>query len=155
MFFNIIISPNLSRSFHHAFTKSIDLKAENIEGLKLYDNIHSDKIVSMYGKQTQQSPNSIEYNYFQLRKGIEVVGNSKGEVLRFIVTDKVLETAKGIKLGDNDIKVKDVYGNNYYSRREQGAEIMGYIDKEKSISIEFWMHDNKVVLIRLDDISMK
>jgi len=152
--FPSIISPNLGRSFHHIFTQSTDLNGEEVEGLKLYDNISSDKIVSLYGKQIEQSRDVAKYNYFQLRKGIEVAVNSKGEILRFIITDRDLETAKEIKLGDSDIDVKNAYGNNYYYRREQGVDILGYIDKIKNTSIEFWMHDNKVVFIRFDDTSM-
>ncbi len=153
--FNSKILPNLSRSFHHTFTKSIDLSDENIEGLRLYDSIDDEEIVLRYGKQTKQSRNVTGYNYFELRKGIEVAANTKGEILRFIVTDEKIETTKGISLGDNDIDVKDAYGNNHYSRREQGAEIIGYIDKENNTSIEFWISDDKVIMIRLDDTSMK
>ena len=153
--FNAIISPNLSRSFHHTLTKSIDLNSETVEGLKLYNNINSDSIVSTYGKQTQQSRDVIGYNYHELRKGIEVAVDSKGDISRFIVTDEQLVTAKGIKLGDSDTNIKNAYGNNHYYRREQGADILGYIDKARNVSIEFWMHDNKIVLICLDDTSMK
>jgi len=144
----------LGRFFHHTFAKSTNLSDEKVEGLKLYDNIYSDKIVSVYGKQTEQSRNVTNYNYFQLRNGVEVAANSKGDILRFIITDKDLDTAKGIKFGYSDMDVKNSYGNNYYYRREQGAPILGYIDKARNISIEFWMHDNKVIFVRLDDNSM-
>lgn len=155
LFFNSIVKPNLGRSFHQAFASSTNLNDENIERLKLFDNIQSKKIVSVYGIQTVQSRNVTGYKYFQLRKGVEVAVNNKGHILRFIVTDDILETAKGIKLGDKGANIKDKYGNDYYFRREQGTDIVGYVDKTRNISIEFWMYDDKVVLIRLDDTSMK
>lgn len=152
--FPSIISPNLGRSFHHTFAKSIDLSDEVVEELKLYDNVNSDKIISLYGKQTKQSQDNTMNDYFELRNGFEVIVNSKGDIIRFIARDKDLETAKGIKPGDSGIDVKNEYGSNYYYRREQGVEILGYVDKTRNTSIEFWMYDNKVVLFRLDDTSM-
>lgn len=155
LFFNSIVKPNLGRSLHHAFASSINLHDENIEGLKLFDDIQSKEIVSIYGIQTVQSRNVTGYQYFQLRKGVEVAVNKEGQILRFIVTDNIIETVKGIKLGDEGANIKDKYGNNNYFRREQGTDILGYVDKTRNISIEFWMYDDEVVLIRLDDTSMK
>ncbi len=153
--FQSIISPNLGRNFHHTFTKSIDLSDQNVEGLRVYDKIDNNKIVENYGKQVKQSRNVINYSYFELRKGIEVAVNQNKEIVRFIINDEELETVKGIKIGSTDSEVKNTYGNNYYYRREQGAAIIGYVDKAIAASIEFWMYDNKVEWIRFDDVSMQ
>lgn len=40
------------------------------------------------------------------------------------------------------------YGTSYYKRGEQGAEIIGYVDKINHRSIEFWLQDQKVDMIR-------
>ncbi|AFS79701.1 hypothetical protein Curi_c27080 [Gottschalkia acidurici 9a] len=153
--FNSIIKPNLGRGTHHILAESTDLSEENIEDLRLHDNIRSSKIISKYGDKMKESRDVVDYNYFNLRKGIEVAVNSEDEILRVIATDDELKTSKGIKIGNNDTDIRSAYGNDSYYRREQGMDIIGYIDKEKSCSIEFWMVDNKVELIRFDESLMK
>ncbi|MCC2420468.1 MULTISPECIES: hypothetical protein [Bacillus cereus group] len=67
-----------------------------------------------------------------------------------------MKTAKGIKIGDKKEDVIRKYGNNYYFRMEQGTNIIGYIDKKRYISIEFWLsYDDKVVFYRFDNKLME
>ena len=94
------------------------------------------------------------YDYFELKKGIEIAVNEKSEITRFIITDSNLETVKGIKIGDNKEDVIKAYGKNHYFRSEQGANIIGYVDKGRDTSIEFWLYENKVIMYRLDNKSM-
>ena len=120
-----------SRSYHHTFTKTTDLSKENIEGLLLNDDFNSEEITEMYGKKTEQSRNVTGYDYFELKKGIEIAVNKKGKITRFIITDSNLETVKGIKIGDNKEDIIKAYGKNHYFRSEQGADIIGYVDKQR------------------------
>ena len=143
------------RSYHHTFTKTTDLSKENIEGLFLNDNFNREEITKNYGKKTEQSRNVTGYDYFELKKGIEIVVNEKGNIKRFIITDNNLETVKGIKIGDNKEDVIKAYGKNHYFRSEQGADIIGYVDKERNTSIEFWLFNDKVEFYKLDIKSMK
>lgn len=144
------------RSYHYTFTKTTDLGKENIEGLFLNDDFYSDEITKKYGKKTEQSSKNIYYDYFELKKGIEVAVNKTGtgEISRFIINDINLKTAQGIKIGDKKDDVIKAYGKNYYFRPEQGTDIIGYVDKKIDISIEFWLYDNKVIMYRLDNKSM-
>src|SRR3954449_4156029 len=89
------------RLYHHTFTKTTDLSKENIEGLLLKDDFNSEEITKSYGKKTEQSRNVTGYDYFELKKGIEIAVNEKGNITRFTITDNHLETVKGIKIGDN------------------------------------------------------
>ena len=143
------------RSYHHTFTKTTDLSKENIEGLFLNDDFNSEEITKKYGKKTEQSRNVTGYDYFELKKGIEIAVNEKGKITRFIITDNNLETVKGIKIGDNKEDVIQAYGKNHYFRSEQGADIIGFVDKERSTSIEFWLFHDKVEFYKLDIKSMK
>ncbi|MEI2471466.1 hypothetical protein V8V75_18155 [Peribacillus frigoritolerans] len=93
--------------------------------------------------------NVTNYDYFELKKGIEIAVNETGNITRFI------ETIKGIKIGDKKEDVIKVYGKNYYLRSEQGANIIGYVDKKRYTSIEFWLFDGKVDMYKLDNKSMK
>jgi len=142
------------RSYHHTFTKTTDLSKENIEGLLLKDDFNSEEITKNYGKKTEQSRNVTGYDYFGLKKGIEIAVNEQGTITRFII-DSNLETVKGIKIGDNKKAVIKAYGKNHYFRSEQGADIIGYVDKERDISIEFWLFNDKVEFYKLDIKSMK
>lgn len=144
-----------SRSYHHAFTKTTNLGMENIEGLFLNDNFYSEEISQKYGNKTEQSRDVTNYDYFELKKGIEVAVNKTGKITRFIIYDSDLETVKGINIGDKKDDVIKAYGNNYYFRSEQGANIIGYVDKKRDISIEFWLFNNKVDMYRFDNSSMK
>lgn len=143
------------RSYHHTFTKTTDLSKENIEGLLLKDDLNSEEITKKYGKKTEQSRNVTGFNYFELKKGIEIAVNEKGHITRFSITDNNLETAKGMKIGDNKEDVIKAYGKNHYFRSEQGVDIIGYVDKERNTSIEFWLFNDKVEFYKLDSKSMK
>lgn len=143
------------RSYHHLITNNTNLANENVDGLFVNDDFYSGKISEKYGEQTEQSRDVENYDYFKLSNGIEVAVNNKGEMARFNVTDSNLKTAKGIKIGDEKKVIIQTYGNNYYYRMEQGSDIIGYADKKRNISLEFWLSDNKVIFIRLDSITMK
>lgn len=150
-----ILDQTFPRSYHHLITPTTNLGEENVDGLSLNDDFYSEKISEKYGKKTEQSRDVENYDYFELTNGIEVAVNNKGKITRFIVTDSNLETTKGIKIGDEKKKIIQVYGENYYFRTEQGADIIGYVDKKRKISIEFWLFDNKVNFYRLDNKAMK
>lgn len=142
---------NFSRSFHHTFTKSTELSKENVEGISLGDEINSKKIVSKYGKITKPSHDNSLYNYYLLREGIKIATNlDNNKIIRFIVKDKAVGTEKGIRIGDKKDKIINLYGDNYYTRLEQGTNIIGYVDKDKKLSIEFWLVESSVVFYRLD-----
>ena len=143
------------RSYHHVITSSTNLGKENVDGLSLNDDFYSEKVLEKYGKKTEQSRDVENYDYFELTNGIEVAVNKEGKISRFIVTNSNLETAKGIKIGDKKNDILQAYRENYYFRTEQGADIIGYVDKERKISIEFWLFDDKVNFYRLDNKSMK
>ena len=119
------------RSYHHLITSSTNLGKENVDGLSLNDDFYSEKISEKYGKMAEQSRDVENYDYFELTNGIEVAVNKEGKITRFIVTDSNLETAKGIKIGDKKNDILQAYRENYYFRTEQGADIIGYVDKEE------------------------
>jgi hypothetical protein len=72
------------------------------------------------------------------------------ETTRIIMRDNTAMTAKGISHGSSITNVLQAYGENYYERMEQGAEIIGYYDRKKEWTLEFWHYEGKVVEIRLD-----
>ena len=149
------LDQSFPRSYHHFITSSTNLNNENVDGLSINDYFHSKKIAVKDGNKMEQSRDVENYDYFKLNNGIEVAVNNKGKITRFNVTDSHLETAKGIKIGDEKKAIVQAYGDHSYFRTEQGADIIAYIDKKRNISLEFWLFDNKVKFYRLDHKSMK
>jgi len=143
------------RSYHHLLTNTTNLGKEDIDGLSLNNDFYSGKISEKYGKELEKSRDVENYDYFELTNGIEVAVDKKGKITRFIITERGLETAKGIKIGDTKEDIIKAYGDNYYFRVEQGANIIGYVDKERERSLEFWLFDNEVNLYRLDNNLMQ
>ncbi|MEH7112846.1 hypothetical protein V7124_10755 [Neobacillus niacini] len=153
--FAFSLNHTFPRSFHHTFTETTDLSNENIEGLFLNNEFYSEEMSQKYGKKTEKSRDVTDYDYFELKKGIEVAVNKTGQITRFIVTDGDLGTAKGIKIGNEKKDIIKVYRDKYYFRSEQGADIIGYVDKKRETSLEFWLFEDKVKFYKLDNTSMK
>lgn len=126
-----------------------------MKGYFFNDDFYSEEITKKYGKKTEQSRKVTSYDYFELKKGIEIAVNKTDNITRFIITESSLETVKGIKIGDKKEDVIKAYGKNHYFRSEQGADIIGYVDKKRDISIEFWLLDDKFAIYKLDNKSMK
>ena len=63
---------------------------------------------------------------------------------------KSLDLLLMIKIGDKKGKIVELYGSNYYTRLEQGVDIIGYVDNEKNWSIEFWLGEYGVDFYILD-----
>jgi hypothetical protein len=143
------------RSYHHLITSNTNLGNEKVDGLSVNDDFYSNKLSEKYGEKTKQSRDVKNYDYFKLSNGIEVAVNNKGKITRIIVTNRNFKTAKGIKMDDEKKAIEQAYGDNNYFRTEQGADIIGYVDKKRNISLEFWLIDNKVNFFRLDNNSMK
>lgn len=144
-----------SKSYHVALGKSTNLSYENIDGMNLGDNVSDEKIISKYGVIEKESIKVVGYHYYLLSEGIEIATDLKKNITRFILTDNRFKTSKGIKVGDQKDQIIEVYGKKYYERSEQGAQIIGYIDKKNDITLEFWLFDDKVNMYRLDKSSMK
>lgn len=145
------LNQRFGRSYHHFFTKSTNLSKENVENIHLDDEIDSEKIVSKYGEVSEFSEDNDLYNYYSLREGIEIATNKDdNKIIRFNINYKNVKTEKGIKIGDKKDKIVELYGSDYYTRLEQGLVIIGYVDKEKNWSIEFWLVEDSVDFYRLD-----
>lgn len=77
-------------------------------------------------------------------------------ILISVYSDLKMGTARGIHVTSSVDEVIDAYGSAYYKRQEQGAKIIGYVDKINHRSLEFWLHDHKVNMIRysMDNVVM-
>lgn len=151
LIFIFVFKGNFSRKYHHKVTKSANLSEENVDGLYLSDEIDSEKIKAKYGEISSLSRNHDQYNYHLLKDGIEIATEKNdNKIIRFIVDDEKFKTNKGIEIGDSKDKVIEAYGENYYIRREQGLDIIGYVDKGKECSIEFWLTEKGITMIRFD-----
>ena len=151
----LFFKQNFPRSFHQKFTETTVLQTENINGFSVFDDIHSDRFIGIYGKLNHKSADNDLYNYYKIQEGVEIATSANGGILRFIVENSSIATSRGIKVGDSLVKVKKAYGENFYKRTEQGLDIIGYVDKKSHQSLEFWHDQKKVLFYRLEDITMQ
>jgi predicted transcriptional regulator with HTH domain len=137
------------RSLHYYITRSTPLPFEGIGGIKLGTIL--DEAAPIHGK-TQTKDETDTFIYYEYDSGVEVAAlKSTKEIVRIRIEGQDNQTTgKGIALGAGLREVKKRYGKNYYKRSEQGADIIGYIDKRNKTTLEFWLYENKVTLIRYD-----
>ncbi|MDQ0090454.1 hypothetical protein J2T12_003877 [Paenibacillus anaericanus] len=157
---------NYLSPYSEKLMKSTNLSNESIGGVKIHESINESSFIAQYGNPLSKQDNDL-YDYYYWKGGLETAsihsGKDKDSIMRLIITitdkktlDKPLHTAKGIELGDAKEKVISLYGNNYYKSNEQGVDIIGYIDHEQDITLEFWCTNvGEVAEIRLDDSSVK
>ncbi|MEY8346867.1 hypothetical protein AALF16_00875 [Bacillus cereus] len=167
MFIIIFYIAGCDRSYYFKNTKTTTLTAENIDGLKLHDSIYEPKFIEKYGKQTESSQDNEFYDYYRLRDDLEIAtikeGENKGDIVRIMipyedykVKKSESHTSKGITIGSEKEEVQSSYGKNYYTRNEQGANIIGYVDIKMQVTLEFWLDDTgRVKLIRFDDADVQ
>ncbi len=94
-----------------------------------------------------------EYRYYECRDGHRVLTKQHSpEVIsiRYSLNDHDLKTSRGIGIGSSKTDVLQHYGLSYYTRAEQGEDIVGYVDKKNNYTLEFWFSGDMVSSIRLD-----
>lgn len=143
---------NAPRQSHYSHVSSINLEQESLGGLKLHQSIES--IIPMPA--TKNDIDNGRYQYYALEdnKNIATMRGDDLIILISVYSDHSITTVKGIGFDSTKEDVLDAYGSSYYKRGEQGAEIIGYVDKISHQNLEFWLHDHKVNMIRYSDSSM-
>lgn len=154
------------RSYYFKHTDSTNLSNESFDQVRLHDNIHNPSFIKQYGTPLSREDNDL-YDYYQWEGGLETAciinGKNKGDIIRSIIkeaeggvmTKTNLKTSKGIVVGSTKQDVIASYGLSYYNRREQGVNIVGYVDHKLDATIEFWLEeDEKVAVIRLEDTNI-
>ena len=144
------------RSYYFKDTKSIDLSKEEIEKIQLNNEINDEFIQKHGDLNYQKDLKNDSYNYYRI-KGLIIAADKKENIItKIMFTKDNTRTSRGIHLNDSIDKVKDLYGDSYYNRVEQGMNIIGYIDTEAKLTLEFWYdNDKKIQMIRLDVTSME
>ena len=147
--FYIFIGP---RQAHFHRVASVALHEEQLGDITLFQSI------TTLTPAPTPSFNTDLYDYFTLANGASVATKRGDDKIIRIVSsfsdDKML-TIKGIGVGSSRKALISAYGTSYYRREEQGASIIGYVDKASHRTIEFWLHDQKVNMIRYDIDRMK
>ncbi|MEK6263596.1 MAG: hypothetical protein N2B06_02305 [Clostridium sp.] len=146
------------RSSSFIFTKTTNLSEEHIGGLQLYDNIDSKEFIKKYGIKIQRLENDL-FDYYKLSNDLEIAVNNNRQIIRIAIDDisgSSINTSKNIGVGNSVDEIIKVYGNNYYKRMSDfGVPVIGYVDKEREINLEFFNYENTVVIIRYDINSMQ
>jgi hypothetical protein len=148
------------RSSSFRFTKTTTLSQENIDGVQMYESIDSKEFIQNYGTNLKRIDNAL-FDYYKLSDGLEIATNKQRQIIRVVInteTNSNMKTSKGIGLGSSIDDVINAYGTNYYKRTEEQmpwSPVIGYVDHERKVTIEFWNVKNKVVEIKYDIASME
>lgn len=148
------------RSSSFMFTKTTALSQENINGIQMYESIDSKDFIQKYGTNLERIDNAL-FDYYKLSDGLKIATNKQNQIIRVVInseTNSNMTTSKGIGLGSSVDDVINAYGTNYYKRTEEQmpwSPVIGYVDHERKVTIEFWNANNKVVEIRYDITSME
>lgn len=142
------------------FTQTTTLSQENIDGLQVYEGIDSKEFAQKYGTSLKKIDNAL-FDYYELSDGLKIATNKQRQIIRVVInseTNSNIKTSKGIGVGSSVDDVINAYGTNYYKRTEEQmpwSPVVGYVDHERKVTIEFWNVENKVVEIRYDITSME
>lgn len=146
------------RSTSFIFTKTTNLSEEHIEGLQLYDNIDSKEFIKKYGIKIQRLEKDL-FDYYKLSNELAIAVNKNRQIIRIAIEDtsgNSIKTSKNIGVGSSVDEIIKVYGNNYYKRMSDiGVSVIGYVDKDRKVNIEFFNYENTIVMIRYDINSMQ
>ncbi|WP_409344436.1 hypothetical protein [Paenibacillus sp. MBLB4367] len=96
-----------------------------------------------------------DYDYYNGANGLTIATGRGSEGIVRIAAARENRTAKGIGIGSKREDVIAAYGKGYYKRSEQGASVIGYVDKTAGQTLEFWLLEGKVAMIRLDSADME
>ncbi|MBU3075019.1 hypothetical protein [Clostridium estertheticum] len=148
------------RSSSFRFAKTTTLSQEGIDGIKMYESIDSKNFVQKHGTNLKRIDNTV-FDCYKLSNGLEIATNKQRQIIRVVInteTNSNIKTSKGIRLGSSIDDVIIAYGTNYYKRTEEqipSSPVIGYVDHQRKVTIEFWNVKNKVVEIRYDINSME
>lgn len=131
---------------NYHFVSSIYLNDEGLGEISLFDTV-DENFKDKHGPYTTSEnvfyKESLYFSRFH-------VGTNKGNKIIYLrAIDDNMSTRKGIHIGVPIQKVKDVYGENFYSIVEQGMDVIGYIDRENQVHIQFWHYQGYVIEIRM------
>ena len=135
---------NAPRQSHYSRVSSSNLEQERLGDIQLLQSLES-------LTQVPKPRDDIErYQYYHLDNET-TVATARGDdkiILISVYSDLKMSTARGIHVGSSTDDVIEAYGSSYYKRGEQGADIIGYVDKINHRNLEFWLQDQKVNMIR-------
>lgn len=128
--------------------KSTDLSGENINSVSLSSK--EETVFEHFGEPKKIHEISSPKTEYIIYNDIEF-GLKNNKVFRYFFTGNH-RTSKGIGMGDSSNQVIETYGEDYYVRTDTGADIIGYIDKQHGVSIEFSFHEYELTGVILKKI---
>ncbi|WYP26932.1 hypothetical protein NSQ54_02120 [Alkalihalobacillus sp. FSL W8-0930] len=131
------------------FVETTDLEGETALGLQLFDT-YSDERVEHLG--TYQLRDHVDDDTYLLEfNEAWITIDGKHEISRLEVYKEGEETSRGVAVGDDLQKAKDLYGNNFANDFEPCMESwIFYVDRERKMRLEFvYDQDDRIQQIRL------
>ena len=128
--------------------ESTNLADVKVQGIQLGSS--RDELIHAFGKpdfvEKIEQPKSIYYIYGETSESYDidfrVVDN---QVQRYFFTKDKFENSYSHLIGQSKEDVLNVLGDHYYERKDTGADVIGYFDKQNRWNIEFTFEENDVV----------
>ncbi len=128
------------------FVSSTFLPQEGLGEVSLLDPVN-DEFKERHGPYSKSE--NVFYKELLRFSPFHVGTNDDDRIVYLQANDNNMATHKGVTIGTQIEKVKNLYGEDFYSRTEQGMPIIGYIDRESNITVQFWHYQGKVMHIRM------
>lgn len=145
------------RQAYYTLASSQSLQHEQLGGINLGQSIQNIRNLLPTPTLMRRQDND-KYQYFNVDDGIIVATQAGSDIIvRIMIAANAgpsRTTICGIGINSTEDELKTAYGEPSYRRSEQGASIFGYLDKTAKQTLEFWMFDKRVTLIRLDMAEM-
>ncbi|OIJ15567.1 hypothetical protein BKP35_00805 [Anaerobacillus arseniciselenatis] len=136
--FSTVITLLILLDYQYHFARHTDLSKVSLNGIHVGMKI-TDSELEKYGEYS-----TLEGSYYNDLKRYNNFSIDRDDqaIIRYLSTNSEdFVTDQDIRVGDHFKKVKSVYGPNYYYRDEQSMTVLGYRDRKRGISLEFYSID--------------
>ncbi len=135
-------------------TKSTDLSDVTIDTLTL--NAKETQVKEVLGEpdftETVEEPPSTYYIYGEDEKLYDLdIRLVDGKAKRYFLAKNIVHSDLGDLIGKSEQAVFQTFGDEYYKRMDTGTNVIGYIDKQNKINMEFTV-DETVTGIILSEV---
>jgi hypothetical protein len=77
-----------------------------------------------------------------------------GKVAGYMIVKPGMPTARQVQVGDAEARIAEMYGKDFFERKQDDIALIGYVDKDDRKLMEFSIIQDKVAAIVVSDLSL-
>lgn len=77
-----------------------------------------------------------------------------GNIAGYMIVKPGIPTARQVQVGDAEARIAEMYGKDFFKRKQDDIALIGYVDKNNRRLMEFSIIQNKVAAIVVSDLSL-